>query len=108
MSDADLDTYFEAGKEVFGRAATLREIDERLKRVYCGNIGFEYQYIRDRVVKGWFRNKLEKEYINSSPTADERKRILKKLNEAVGFENFLHTKFLGKKRQQKYSNSDRK
>lgn len=98
LSDADLDTYFEAGKEVFGRAATLREIDERLKRVYCGNIGFEYQYIRDRNVKGWFRNKLEKEYINSSASTEERKRILQKLNEAVGFESFLHTKFLGKKR----------
>lgn len=98
LSDADLDTYFEAGTEVFGRAATLREVDERLKTVYCGNIGFEYQYIRDRVVKGWFRRKLEKEYINSKPTSEEQKRILQKLNEAVGFENFLQTKFLGKKR----------
>ncbi len=98
LSDADLDTYFEAGTEVFGRAATLREIDETLKRVYCGNIGFEYQYIRDRQVKGWFRRKLEKEYVNSKPTIEEQKRILQKLNEAVGFENFLQTKFLGKKR----------
>lgn len=98
LSESDMDTYFEAGVEVFGRAATLREIDETLKRVYCGNIGFEYQYIRDREVKGWFRHKLEKEYINQKASVEEKKRILQKLNEAVGFENFLHTKFLGKKR----------
>jgi 2-oxoglutarate dehydrogenase E1 component len=31
-------------------------------------------------------------------TIDEKKRILTKLNEAVAFENFLHTKFTGQKR----------
>jgi 2-oxoglutarate dehydrogenase E1 component len=98
LSDDDLDTYFEAGTEVFGRAATLREIDTRLKKVYTGNIGFEYQYIRDRKIKGWFRKKLEQEYLNTSPTVDEKKRILQKLVEAAGFENFLQTKFVGKKR----------
>ncbi len=98
LSESDLDTVFEAGMEVFGRPATLREINDHLKRVYMGNIGFEYQYIRDRKIKGWFRRKIEGEYLNSKPSVDEKKRILKKLNEAVAFENFLHTKFLGKKR----------
>ena len=98
LSDSDLDTVFEAGIEVFGRPATLREIDTALRKVYTGNIGFEYQYIRDRKIKGWFRRKLETEYLNFKPSLDEKKRILKKLNQAVAFENFLHTKFLGKKR----------
>src|SRR5690606_23914482 len=33
-----------------------------------------------------------------SPHIDQKKRILSKLNEAVVFENFLHTKYLGQKR----------
>ena len=98
LTDADLDTVFEAGIEVFGRPATLREIYDALKKVYMGNIGFEYQYIRDRKIKGWFRRKLEQEYLNAKPTVDEQKRILTKLNQAAAFENFLHTKYLGKKR----------
>ncbi len=98
LSDKDLDTVFEAGIEVFGRPATLREINDALRKVYIGNIGFEYQYIRDRKIKGWFRRKLEREYLNWKPSSDEKKRILSKLNEAATFENFLHTKFLGKKR----------
>jgi len=32
------------------------------------------------------------------PSLDQRKRILEKLNEAVMFEKFLHTKFIGQKR----------
>lgn len=98
LSDADLDTVFEAGIEVLGRPATLREIKDSLRKIYMGNIGFEYQYIRDRKIKGWFRRKVEKEYLQFEPTIDEKKRILSKLNEAAAFENFLHTKFLGKKR----------
>ncbi|WP_341226878.1 2-oxoglutarate dehydrogenase E1 component [uncultured Arcticibacterium sp.] len=98
LSEADLDTIFEAGIEVLGRPATLREINDKLRKVYLGPIGFEYQYIRDRKIKGWFRRKIEGEYIDFKPSAEQQKRILKKLNEAAAFENFLHTKYLGKKR----------
>jgi 2-oxoglutarate dehydrogenase E1 component len=98
LSDADLDTVFEAGIEVFGRPATLREINDALRKIYGGTIGFEYQYIRNRKIKGWFRRKVEQEYLTFKPNIEEKKRILTKLNQAVAFENFLHTKFLGKKR----------
>ncbi|MFT7247361.1 MAG: 2-oxoglutarate dehydrogenase E1 component [Algoriphagus sp.] len=98
LSDADLDTVFEAGIEVLGHPATLREINDTLRKVYIGTIGFEYQYIRDRKIKGWFRRKVEGEYRDFKPSVEQQKRILKKLNEAAAFENFLHTKYLGKKR----------
>jgi 2-oxoglutarate dehydrogenase E1 component len=98
LTAADLDIMFEAGVEVFGRPATLREIESSLKTIYGGKIGFEYLYIRDRKIKSWFRRKIENEYLNFNPSLDQKIRILSKLNEAVAFENFLHTKFLGKKR----------
>ncbi|MFN8346500.1 MAG: 2-oxoglutarate dehydrogenase E1 component [Spirosomataceae bacterium] len=98
LSESDLNTVFEAGIEVFGKPATLKEIVDALQKVYTGKIGFEYQYIRDRRVKSWLRKKIENEYLNFSPTIEQKKRILEKLNDAVTFENFLHTKFLGKKR----------
>ena len=36
--------------------------------------------------------------INQIFQSEEKKYILKKLNEAVSFENFLHTKYVGQKR----------
>jgi 2-oxoglutarate dehydrogenase E1 component len=98
LGSEDLDSVFEAGVEVFGRPATLREIVEALKTIYTRNIGFEYLYIRDREQKAWLRKKIEKEALNMTFSIDEKKHILSKLNEAVVFENFLHTKFLGQKR----------
>jgi 2-oxoglutarate dehydrogenase E1 component len=98
LGPEDLDSVFEAGVEVFGRPASLREIVDSLKTIYTRNIGFEYLYIRDREQKSWLRKKIEKEALNMSFSIDEKKHILSKLNEAVVFENFLHTKYLGQKR----------
>ncbi|GAB3747585.1 2-oxoglutarate dehydrogenase E1 component [Spirosoma pomorum] len=98
LSDADLDTVFESGKLLGIGPATLRTIMDSLKKIYSGNIGFEYMYIRELDVKNWLRNKIEKEALTFSPAADEKKRILEKLNEATVFENFLATKYLGQKR----------
>ncbi|RIV22584.1 2-oxoglutarate dehydrogenase E1 component [Fibrisoma montanum] len=98
LSDADLDTVFESGKLLGIGPATLRTIMESLRKIYAGNIGFEYMYIRELDVKNWLRNKIEKEALTFTPTIDEKKRILEKLNEATVLENFLATKYLGQKR----------
>lgn len=98
LTDADLDTEFEVGSEIGMGKATLRKIIEKLKAVYLGPIGFEYNFIRNDEIRQWFFQKLEQEYFAYNPNLDEKKRILTKLNEAVVFENFLHTKFIGQKR----------
>lgn len=98
LTDADLDAEFDVGTEIGMGKTTLRKIIEKLNAVYLGPIGFEYNFIRDDDVRQWFFDKCEKEYYNYDPSLDEKKMILSKLNEAVVFENFLHTKFLGQKR----------
>jgi 2-oxoglutarate dehydrogenase E1 component len=98
LSDADLDTEFDVAAEIGMAKSSLRKIIERLKQIYVGPIGFEYNFIRNDEIRQWFFQKCEKEYVNYNPSLDEKKRILAKLNEAVVFENFLHTKFLGQKR----------
>lgn len=98
LTDADLDTEFDVSAEISMPRTTLRKIIERLKQVYVGPIGFEYNSIRNDEVRRWFFEKCEKEFVNYNPSVDEKKNILSKLNEAVVFENFLHTKFLGQKR----------
>lgn len=98
LSEADLDTEFQAGVFLGIGVVSLRKILESLHKIYAGSIGFEYSYIREPEVKEWLRSKIEKEALAFNPSIDEKKQILEKLNEAVVFENFLGTKYLGQKR----------
>jgi 2-oxoglutarate dehydrogenase E1 component len=98
LSDADLNTVFDAGKEVGLQQATLQQIVNHLEKVYCNHIGIEYMYIRDPQVRKWIQNRLTANENNPDFSAEQKKSILSKLNEAVSFENFLHTKYVGQKR----------
>ncbi|SIT08548.1 2-oxoglutarate dehydrogenase E1 component [Belliella pelovolcani] len=98
LDQNDLNTEFQAGNEIGIGAAKLSKIVESLKTIYEGPMGFEYLYIRDPEMLDWLKTKIEKEALAFNPPTEEKKRILSKLNEAVVFENFLHTKYLGQKR----------
>ena len=99
LSKDDLEVEFEAGHEVgLNTKATLREIISHLEAIYCRSIGSEYMYIRKPEVVSWIQKKLHKNDNAPSYSIDQKKRILHKLNEAVAFESFLNTKFVGQKR----------
>ncbi|RXF68370.1 2-oxoglutarate dehydrogenase E1 component [Arcticibacter tournemirensis] len=98
LAESDLDTVFNAGAEVGLGPATLRDIHNLLEQTYCQSIGAEFVYIRNPHKVKWFRERMERERNTPNLSIETKKRILKKLNEAVVFENFLGTKFLGQKR----------
>ncbi|WP_194774180.1 2-oxoglutarate dehydrogenase E1 component [Pararhodonellum marinum] len=98
LGEQDLQTEFQAGNEIGIGPSKLSKIVESLKKIYEGPMGFEYLYMRDPYILDWFKTKVEKEALEFNPPTEEKKRILSKLNEAVVFENFLHTKYLGQKR----------
>ncbi|WP_417557497.1 2-oxoglutarate dehydrogenase E1 component [Mesoflavibacter zeaxanthinifaciens] len=98
LSEADLDTQFNAGEILGIGTQSLREILKHLNSIYCDSIGIEYMYIRQPEEIKWIQNKLNINDNQPSFTADQKKHILKKLNEAVSFETFLHTKYVGQKR----------
>ncbi len=100
LTEKDLNTVFQVGKEAGLENATLKQIINHLEKVYCGNIGFEYHHIEDRAKRRWFRKKIERHHPDQSYnlTAEKKQRILEKLNGAVIFEKFLHTKYVGQKR----------
>lgn len=98
LTKADLDTEFQAGHEIGIGKASLKKIIESLKYIYEGTVGFEYLYVRDPEKLAWLKSKIEKDALKFNPSHEQRERILTKLNEAVVFENFLHTKYLGQKR----------
>ncbi len=100
LSEADMDTRFQVGREIGMENATLRDIIAHMRKVYCGNIGFEFHHIRDRSKRRWLRTRIEAVDPDEAYGAsqDEKRRILQKLNGAVVFERFLHTKYIGQKR----------
>ncbi len=98
LDESDLDVEFHAGNELGIGKATLRTIVERLKKIYCRNIGWEYNYILDRDERAWMREQIEHGYIAYEHPIEKKKRILSKLNESEVLEKFLGTKYLGQKR----------
>ncbi len=100
LSEADLDSRFAAGFELGMPNATLRDIIQRLRHIYCGNIGIECTDVFDKEKREWLRQKIENRDLSPDYgfSVEKKKRILEKLNGAVGFEQFLATKFVGQKR----------
>ncbi len=98
LADSDLDTRFNAGEILGIGPSTLREIIDHLQRIYCDAIGVEYMYIRNHERLKWVQNWLNVNDNHPIYSPDKKKNILRKLNEAVSFETFLHTKYVGQKR----------
>ncbi|WP_299365346.1 2-oxoglutarate dehydrogenase E1 component [Winogradskyella sp.] len=98
LSKSDLNTVFSAGEIIGIGANTLQVIIDHLERIYCDSIGVEYMFIRKPEEIQWIQDKLNINDNHPQFTVDEKKYILKKLNEAVAFESFLHTKYVGQKR----------
>ena len=98
LTPDDLPLKFKAGEILGIGEATLEEIITHLQRIYCDAIGIEYMYIRQPEIIEWIQNKLNINDNQPNFTAQQKKHILKKLTEAVAFENFLHTKYVGQKR----------
>ncbi|MCB4806867.1 2-oxoglutarate dehydrogenase E1 component [Tamlana sp. 62-3] len=98
LSENDLATVFNAGEVLGIGAQPLSVILKHLNSIYCDSIGVEYMYLRNPEVIGWWQEQLNKNDNQPSFSAETKKYILSKLNQAVTFENFLQTKYVGQKR----------
>lgn len=98
LTQNDLDTVFQAGAQIGIGPAKLKDIVAHLEQTYCQSIGAEYMYIRIPKINQWLQEKMESSKNTPTFAAHEKLMILHKLNQAVSFENFLHTKFVGQKR----------
>uniref|UniRef100_A0A6P4E3N7 2-oxoglutarate dehydrogenase, mitochondrial n=1 Tax=Drosophila rhopaloa TaxID=1041015 RepID=A0A6P4E3N7_DRORH len=75
----------------------LREILDRLERIYCGHIGVEYMQMTSLTKTTWIRDRFEKPGALDL-SKEEKKLILERLTRSTGFENFLAKKFSSEKR----------
>ena len=93
-----MDTVFSASEILGLKPTKLSTIIAHLEEMYCDSIGVEYMYIRNPKEIKWWQERLNKNNNHPSYNEDSKKYILSKLNQAVGFEDFLQTKYVGQKR----------
>ena len=98
LEQNDLELVFQAGSQIGIGPAKLNKIIAHLEDTYCQSVGVEYLYIRDPEVVGWLKTRMEATKNKPKLSKEEKLHLLKKLTQAVGFEQFLHTKFVGQKR----------
>ena len=98
LCEQDLDTRFEAGKEIGLGKATLRDIVDRLEETYCASIGVEYRYMTKPDIVRWLQEKMETTGNREVFGKEKKLRILDSLIKASGFEDYMHKKFVGQKR----------
>jgi len=98
LEQNDLEVVFQAGTQLGIGPAKLNKIIAHLEATYCQSVGVEYLYIREPEVVRWLQTKMESTRNQPAFSKEEKLHLLKKLTQAVGFEQFLHTKFVGQKR----------
>jgi len=97
LSEADLNTTYQAGNLIGLGATTLKNILQHLNSCYASNVGIEFKYISDQKKIDWLTREMEQQFVKPL-SLDKKKRVLEKLNQGVMFEKFLHTKYIGQKR----------
>ncbi len=98
FTEADYDRPITLNGQLGLQKATLREILNLLYVIYCGNIGFEFEYINIPEERNWLRETVESSRPGFTLNFEEKKRLLGTLTEVEGFEQFIHVKFTGTKR----------
>ncbi|PIX33082.1 MAG: 2-oxoglutarate dehydrogenase E1 component, partial [Bacteroidetes bacterium CG_4_8_14_3_um_filter_31_14] len=98
LTEADLNKTFHAGSEIGIGNSTLSKIIEHLEQTYCQSVGAEFVYIRQPEIVNWLTKRMESTKNRINFNKEQKSDIFKILLKTVGFEQFLHKKFVGQKR----------
>jgi len=98
FKDSDLDRTVQCPTFRRQPQATVRELIALLKATYCRTFAVEFMYISDKAQRDWLKDHMEPTLNEPRLDAAERQQILGTLIAATGFEEFLHTKYVGQKR----------
>ncbi len=98
LTEADLDR--QVGTCGFGGTTdgTLRDLLEKLQATYCRSVGVEYLEIPYKSQQEWLQRQMEPTLNRPKFTSEQCGQIFEQVVASQGFENYLHTKFIGHKR----------
>ncbi len=79
-------------------AGTCLGAINRLRAIYSGSLGYEFDHVQDFDERVWLHESVESGVYLTPLTTEQRRELLRRLSEVEGFEQFLHTTFQGQKR----------
>ena len=95
ITKEDLDKEFAISKSLFGIKKPLKEVLSFLEEKYCGGLALQVGDCSPQVRAWFFKEFEEKDFYLSK---EEKIQTFTELSNAVSLEEFLHFRFLGKKR----------
>ncbi len=98
FSSQELEQSVESGNVFTEGRVKLTELLARLRRTYTGSIGVEFMHMLDSERRRWLMRRMEHNENRLAFSVEDQRHLLTKLSYAEGFENFLHTKYVGVKR----------
>jgi len=98
LKEEDLEKSFFTPSLVDTEELSLGEIVEMLRDTYCHSVGVEYMHLQDPGERRWLQERMEPARNRPRFQADDKRRILRYLSEAMQFDHFLHNKYLSQKR----------
>jgi 2-oxoglutarate dehydrogenase E1 component len=75
----------------------LAEVLPHLKETYAGAMAYEIEHIANHEERVWLRKAIESGRYRTPLSAEEKRKLLVRLAETEGLEQFLHRTFLGQK-----------
>jgi 2-oxoglutarate dehydrogenase E1 component len=79
-------------------AANAAEAIARLRGIYCGASGYDFDHVQVAEERAWLGDAVECGRFAAEPDAEAKRALLARLTEVEGFERFLHQTYLGQKR----------
>ncbi len=100
VSDADLRALpaLVVGGGVAQNSANALEAIEKLRKVYMGTIGFDFDHVHEPAERAWLTEAVESQRFAQPMERSARRALLRRLTDVEAFERFLHQTYLGQKR----------
>lgn len=98
LSEPDFDKTFSTDGLMDKPQATLKEIYECLREIYCGSIGVQYSTILDERERHWLRDYVEHRLPSLKFDKETKRNILQQLVAAETLEKYLDTKYVAQVR----------
>src|SRR5688572_1499059 len=101
LHDVPASALVAAGVRAAGPASesgTAADVVARLRELYCGTTGYEFEHLGDEVEREWFRRTIESGAASEPLSPEEKRAILQRLTEVDGLERFLGLAFVNAKR----------
>src|SRR3954470_12033514 len=79
-------------------SGTAADAVQRMRELYCGQIGYEFEHLEEEAEREWFRRTIESGEVTAPLSDEEKKTLLERLTRVDGLERFLGLAYVNMKR----------